>query len=288
MINHEESVGFHMVEILNTDLINAEITEVCDRARKNLVIISPFLKINYKLRRIIESTVRREVKLTVIYGKRDLDKDTLDWLKTLPSCNIGYLENLHAKIILNEEAAVMSSMNLYEYSQVNNHELGMIAWIKDGKGEYKDILFECIRMINSSTKQYGKWDIEDIDKPLQRKFRKDTYFVPVTEVVGFDSHAEKESKPDEMIKCHCIRCGRIIPLYHDYVYCGRCLDSWKQYRNTKYVEKDGHCYICGKNALVSAEKPACSDCFRDNADLVKDKCNSMSLLLKNKQSGERI
>ena len=271
-----------MVEIINTDMINVNITEICDGARKHLVIISPFLKINEKLKRIIESAVNRGAKLTVIYGKRELDKETLNWMTSLPYCNIGYLENLHAKIVLNEEAAVMSSMNLYEYSQVNNHELGMLAWMKDGKNEFRDILYECNRMINLSIKQYGKWDIADIDAPLQSRFHKDRYFIPVTEVTGINIDDENEGIPEETMKCHCIRCGRIIPSYHDYVYCGRCFESWKQYCNTKYVENEGHCYICGKTTQVSADRPACPDCFRNYTDLVKDKCNLMNSYAKNR------
>ena len=42
----------------------------------------------------------------------------------------------------------MSSMNLYEFSQVNNEELGMIAWMKDGRTEFKDLLYEAVRLIN--------------------------------------------------------------------------------------------------------------------------------------------
>lgn len=124
-----------MVEILSTESLNMTISAVIENARKHLVIISPFLKINQKMRASIQIALKRDVKLTVIYGKSDLDRDTMNWLKSLPYCNIGYVENLHAKLILNEEAAVMSSMNLYEFSQVNNEELGMIAWMKDGRTE---------------------------------------------------------------------------------------------------------------------------------------------------------
>ena len=271
-----------MVDILDTDMINAEISGVCENARKHLLIICPFLKINDKLKRNIESTLKRGVKLTIIYGKRELDEGTLDWIKGLSYWNVGFLENLHAKIIMNEEAVVLSSMNLYEYSQVNNHELGVFAWIKEDKDAFKDILFESIRIINSSTKQYGKWDIGDIDKPLQRKIHKEKYFIEVTETTGFGAQKENIEKPDDVTKCHCIRCGRVIPSYHDYVYCGRCFESWKQYNNTKYVENEGHCYICGKSYQVSAERPACPDCYRANPSLVKDKCNFMNHYQRNK------
>ena len=271
-----------MVEILVTNAINGRITDICEAARKHLVVICPFLKINEKLRNSFESAIKRDVKLTVIYGKTDLDKDTYEWLKGLPYCNIGFLKNLHAKLILNEEAAVMSSMNLYEFSQVNNEELGMFAWLKDGKSEYRDLLYEAIRLINASTKQFGKWDIEDIDKPLRGTVRKETFFIPVKEICGdivIDSPAP--SKEEKRI-CHCIRCGRAIPSNHEFVYCGRCFESWKQYYNTKYVEKEGFCYICGKPNVVSAERPACVECYKSHKDLIKEKCDVMYSLKKSR------
>lgn len=257
-----------MVEILATEALNDTIVSIIENARRHLVIISPFLKINRKMRASIEVALKRDVKLTVLYGKSELDRETMDWLRSLPYCNIGYIENLHAKLILNEEAAVMSSMNLYEFSQVNNVELGMIAWMKDGKNEFKDLLFEAVNIINLSIKQYGRWDIEDIDRPLRGLFRKESFFVPVENVVGEKTEAER------MI-CHCIRCNRAIPSEHPYPYCGRCLDSWGQYKNLGYSEPNGHCYICGSPFHASAEKPACPGCYAKNAKLVKGKCESM-------------
>ena len=264
-----------MVEILSTESLNMTISAVIENARKHLVIISPFLKINQKMRASIQIALKRDVKLTVIYGKSDLDRDTMNWLKSLPYCNIGYVRNLHAKLILNEEAAVMSSMNLYEFSQVNNEGLGMIAWMKDGRTEFKDLLYEAVRLINLSVKQYGKWDIEDIDKPIRRIIRKEPLFIPV------DHLAEEDVQ--ERIICHCIRCGRSIPSDHPYPYCGRCLESWKQYMNLGYTEPDGHCYICGNACRASAERPACSECYGRNAKLVEEKCESMRRLVSNRK-----
>lgn len=260
-----------MVGILSTESLNLAISAVIENAHKHLVIISPFLRINQKMRASIQIALKRDVKLTVIYGKSELDRDTMNWLKSLPYCNIGYVENLHAKLILNEEAAVMSSMNLYEFSQVNNEELGMIAWMKDGRREFKDLLYEAVRLINLSVKQCGKWDIEDIDEPLRGKLRKETVFIPV-------DHLMEEEKIRERTICHCIRCGRSIPSDYPYPYCGRCLESWKQYMNLNYTEPDGHCYICGNACRASAERPACSECFGRDTKLVDEKCESMRRL----------
>lgn len=267
-----------MVEILVTESLNATIANVMENARRHLVIISPFLKINQKMRASIQIALRRNVKLTVIYGKSALDRDTMDWLRSLPYCNIGYVENLHAKLILNEEAAVMSSMNLYEFSQVNNEELGMIAWMRDGRREFKDLLYEAVRLINLSVKQHGEWNIEDIDEPIRGKLRREAVFIPV-------DHLAEETVRERII-CHCIRCGRSIPSDHPYPYCGRCLESWKQYMNPRYVEPEGHCYICGCACRASAERPACAECYGRNAELVGEKCESMKRLVSGDGDGD--
>lgn len=261
-----------MVGILGTEGLNDMVSAIIERSRRHIIIISPFLKINQKLRGSIAVALKRGVKLTVVYGKTSLDSDTMDWLRSLPYCNIGYLQNLHAKLVMNEEAAVLSSLNLYEYSQVNNEELGMIAWMKDGKNEFKDLLYEAIRMINLSKKQYGPWDIEDVDEPLRSRFRKETFFIPVDHL---DDVATEEEGTNERRICHCIRCGRAIPSEHPYPYCGRCLESWMAYRNPNYVEASGRCYICGKAYRTSATRPSCPECFRENADLVTAKAESM-------------
>ena len=52
---------------------------------------------------------------------------------------IASIKNPHAKLYMNEEFAVISSMNLYEYSQVNNGELGVLCGRKEDHAEFKDI-----------------------------------------------------------------------------------------------------------------------------------------------------
>ena len=38
---------------------------------------------------------------------------------------LSFCTNLHAKCYLSETSALVTSMNLYEFSQVNNHEMGI-------------------------------------------------------------------------------------------------------------------------------------------------------------------
>ena len=61
----------------------------------------------------------------VIYGKNELRPEENNWLRSMDSIKTGFLQDLHAKCYMNEEEALVTSMNLYEYSQVNNYEMGI-------------------------------------------------------------------------------------------------------------------------------------------------------------------
>ena len=277
--------------ILDTYETNTWISHISEDARKHLVIICPYLKINEKLRRTIEVADRKGVNLFVIYGKRELDEGTMTWLKGLRHSNIASIKDLHAKLYMNEEMAVISSMNIYEYSQVNNEELGVLCGKRQDRNEFKDITFQVMRLIGISEKEHGRWDVGDLDKPIRGLFKRSkgteefkTYDSgseirnpdeSPAEPMKVDTDEKLEPPVPETILCHCIRCGRVIPSTHDYVYCGRCMDSWQRYSNTRYVEPDGHCYICGKQYNASAERPACLDCYRAHKGLIDSKCETM-------------
>lgn len=280
-----------MSMILDTHETNTWISHISEDARKHLVIICPYLKINEKLKRTIEVADRNGVNVFVIYGKRELDEGTLSWLKGLRHSNIASIKDLHAKLYMNEEFAVISSMNLYEYSQVNNEELGVLCGKRQDRNEFKDITFQVMRLIGISEKEHGGWDVGDLDKPIRGLFKRGkgteefrTYDSGSdvgnrdesrTEPVRVETEEKPETPASEMVLCHCIRCGRVIPSTHDYVYCGRCMDSWQRYSNMRYVEPEGHCYICGRQYNASAEKPACIECYKVHTKLIGMKCDSM-------------
>lgn len=277
--------------ILDTYETNTYIAHIAEDAKKQLVIICPYLKINEKLKRTIEVADSRGVDIYVIYGKRELDEETMTWLKGLRHSNVANIKDLHAKLYMNEDFATISSMNLYEYSQVNNEELSVLCGRREDRAEFKDITFQVMRLIKISEKEHGRWDVGDLDKPIRGLFRRSKKTEEFRAhdsgllVEGQDATQREPTKLEvkesvsplasETILCHCIRCGRVIPSTHDYVYCGRCMNSWQHYSNIRYVEPEGHCYICGKRYNASAEKPACIECYKIHTKLICMKCDSM-------------
>lgn len=281
--------------ILDTHETNTWIAHTFEDARKGIVIISPFLRINGRLRRTIELADANGVPTFVVYGKRDLDRGTYDWLRGLRNASIGVIANLHAKLYMNEWTAVITSMNLYEYSQVNNEELGVLIQRRFDKDAFKDVTYQALRLMEMCRKEHGRWDVGDLDRPIRdllgrgKDFR--SAIMEDARRPRGDGEPAVVRRPSTTVTvrriCHCIRCGRAIPSEHPYVYCGRCMESWMAYRNLTYVEGEGRCYICGRYNRSSAVMPACPGCYRTDGDLVDLKRAAMRDAASGRRSADR-
>jgi hypothetical protein len=62
----------------------------------------------------------------------------------------SFCQNLHAKCYLNERYAIITSMNLYDFSQVNNNEMGVIFDRDQEQKLYRDTYEEAQRLIRIS------------------------------------------------------------------------------------------------------------------------------------------
>ena len=120
-----------MAEFLTTRGISYNIEQLIKSACKELIIITPYLKLSmpiYEQLKVVPDTVR----ICIIYGKTDLQSNQEKLVREL-NCDILFKENLHAKCYLNEHAALICSMNLHAYSEVNNYEMGVLLDAKSDK-----------------------------------------------------------------------------------------------------------------------------------------------------------
>ena len=62
----------------------------------------------------------------------------------------SFCKNLHAKCYMNEEMCIITSLNLYEFSQVNNNEMGILIQRSEDGQLYKDAYEEAQRIIRIS------------------------------------------------------------------------------------------------------------------------------------------
>lgn len=64
--------------------------------------------------------------MRIVYGKSALLPEEINWLNGLTYIRTSFCKNLHAKCYLNEELCIVTSLNLYEFSKVNNNEMGVL------------------------------------------------------------------------------------------------------------------------------------------------------------------
>ena len=114
-----------MAKFLDTTGVSYHLQQIINQAQDTLILISPYLKINERLRQSLDDKDRMKIDIRVVYGKNDLQPDQINWLRSLKFVRTSFCENLHAKCYLNEREAIITSMNLYEFSQVNNQEMGI-------------------------------------------------------------------------------------------------------------------------------------------------------------------
>ena len=142
-----------MTEFLTTTGISNQLEQIIKGAEERLVIISPYMKTNVLIRELLEEKNRSKIDIRVVYGKETLQPGEQAWLESMPSIRTSFCHNLHAKCYLNETQALMTSMNLYEFSQVNNREMGVLVDRDSDPELYRKIYDEVQRTIRASTEE---------------------------------------------------------------------------------------------------------------------------------------
>jgi len=235
-----------MAKFLDTTGVSYHLQQLINNANEKLILISPYLKLNERLKQSLEDKDRMKIDVRIIYGKSELEPAENNWLKSLRSIRTSFCQNLHAKCYLSENAAIITSMNLYEFSQINNNEMGVYVDKTDDEQLYADIHTEAMRLVRISDEikvSVAKVPKSD-DKPIK------TATKPLSSVSGF-----------------CIRCGEKIKLNPMAPYCPNCFNSWKKYENEEYEEK--YCHICRKPNKSSLIKPSCYECYTANKNILE-------------------
>lgn len=93
---------------------------------------------------------RLKIDVRIVYGKNELQPQEIEWLRGLTYIRTSFCKNLHAKCYLNEETCIVTSLNLYEFSQVNNNEMGVLISRSEDAQLYKDAYEEAQRIIRIS------------------------------------------------------------------------------------------------------------------------------------------
>jgi len=212
-----------MAKFLTTLQTSAKIEKIITEAKEELTLITPYLKLTQIFYdRLIEADIR-DVNIKLIYGKVELNPEDLEKIIKLKNLGLYFCENLHAKCYFNENLMVITSMNLHEFSQSHNREMGVqIKLEEEGDTDlFKKAEQEANSIIQASEKETNE--------------SKSSYL--------------EEYQKDYQDKGYCLRCKTEINFSPQRPLCRSCFDVWIKFADPYYQET--YCHKCSKESQTS-------------------------------------
>lgn len=159
-----------MALFLDTQSISKEILQIIKEAKKKLILVSPYFQTSGLIRERIKtkSEKSKSMEFTIVF-KEVLKQSEFEWMKDIKNIAVLEKNNLHAKCYLNESRAVICSMNLYEYSQQNNIEMGILITKKDDPAAFRSLLDEIENLKFNSVKKIDNRPTTYHELPLNHK-----------------------------------------------------------------------------------------------------------------------
>ncbi|WAC02082.1 phospholipase D family protein [Lacinutrix neustonica] len=139
-----------MAKFLTTTANSYHIEDIILNAQDTITLVTPYLKLSQNLIDRIKDADRKDIKIILIYGKDELKESQQKVLYSLNNIDIYYFHNLHAKCYYNETNMIVTSMNLYEFSEKNNREMGILLDSNLDRDLFLDAKNEVHSIINNS------------------------------------------------------------------------------------------------------------------------------------------
>ena len=138
-----------MAKFLSTNQINEELEKTIKSAEKYVILISPYLQISQKIKSLIEWKLSQKIPVILVYRPNENKLSDIEWAKK-NDIEIFSIDSLHGKAYMNENSILITSMNLYQYSQSNNYEFGVL--INRAEPEFKDAFLHIHEITNMAKK----------------------------------------------------------------------------------------------------------------------------------------
>lgn len=225
-----------MPEFLTTRKTTAAVEDILTSPRGRIYLVSPYVKLSGWIAERIADTQRLGAEVTFICREKELSEDQRKQLEAFPNLDLRFIQHLHAKCYADDERIVVSSLNIHEFSEMHNREMGVLL----RRGEDGEAFLNAINEIESL--------VAIAEKAVRPKEKSKSWFGRKKESKGF-----------------CIRCSKSIRLSPEAPFCRECYGVWSEWSNEEYTEKV--CHSCGKSAKSSMAKPLCLQCYRDRAKL---------------------
>ena len=230
-----------MPKFLNTTGVSYHLEELIKGTKERLILISPYLQFNERIKENLSNLNILKKDIRIVYRENKLHVDESNWLEQQVGIRTSICKNLHAKCYLNESEAIITSMNLYEFSQANNNEMGIYFTKEHDPELYEKTVEEVQRLLTISEEirvSVRKINISTSEKEDRKR----------PENKATNNRASNKGG-------YCIRTGVEIPFNPERPLSYEAFKRWNEWGDPDYPEK--YCHFSGEpsNGETSVNKP---------------------------------
>lgn len=282
--------------------LSEKIYDTIYNSEEYLFILSPFIQLDQYFKEEVFKTHLNSSHIHIIigFGKNEnnviksFKKEDIEYFTQFKNITIVYIPNLHAKYYGNEKKAIITSMNLLDYSFKNNIEFGVYSEKKlisiNSNSFFESAFNTCLNIVEENgytifvkrpkynrkrffSKDYVGSDTEldliqdlatngSVPKRKLSEFLSEKYvnIALKQERKAVDAYNKKTEIPSSNSKKgYCIRCKNHISLDIEKPLCWSCYQVWSKYEDPFYQEN--YCISCGERHKTNFNKPACYKCY---------------------------
>ena len=231
-----------MAKFLNTTGVSYHLEELIKGTKDRLILISPYLQFTDRIKEHLSNLNIQKRDIRIVYRENKLQLEENNWLESQIGIRTSLCKNLHAKCYINENEAIITSMNLYEFSQQNNNEMGIYISKSQDADLYNSTLEEVQRLLT-------------ISEEIRVTVKKVTADTPPKTERKVDEIKPTNSKSVDKQTGFCIRTGVPIPFNVEKPMSYDAYKSWSKYNDPNYAEK--FCHFSGEvsNGETSVSRP---------------------------------
>ncbi|WP_346881273.1 phospholipase D-like domain-containing protein [uncultured Algibacter sp.] len=293
------------MEFLTGKPLAEEIYDTIYYAEKYILILSPFIQLDEYFKEEVFKTHLNNSQVHIILGfgknesniSRSFKKQDIEYFTQFPNITIVYIPNLHGKYYGNEKKGIITSMNLIDFSFLNNIEFGVSADKKlVGNNKFFDISQgKCFNILEEDGftiyvkrpkykkkrffgKDYVGSEIEfnvidniasgqSIEQIRVSEFLDEKYVNASIKETRIEraimtevEYVEHFISSEEKNRGHCIRCKTSIAVDLEKPLCWSCYKIWAHHGNPNHEEN--YCISCGDDHKTTIVKPACYSCYK--------------------------
>lgn len=221
-----------MAKFINTKKAVSELEDLIRNAGERLILVSPYLKLSKDFKELLTYRNSKDKITTIIFGKQELNPDEMNFLLGLRFVNLKYNESLHAKCYLSDDKMIITSLNLYEFSMVNNKEMGVL--INKNDDADKQLFEDALKEVDYIKETSQKFELI-VTKPFVPKQNEQKLGKEKSTQSGFGKK-----------KGFCIRTGIEIPFNIERPLSYEAYKKWNEYADADYPEK--FCHFTGETS----------------------------------------